>query len=119
MAKPEHVLREKLAAVFARPDFYEACLRSDAGAMTTILTVGGVAQGQMAALTGIAQSTLSNYKRGVNTAQVTTTFKRLVDGLDMPPRLRQALGLTGDVAPAGPGYDPSLVRRVGAAPRGG
>ena len=37
MAEPEHVLREKLAAVFARPDFYEACLRRDAGAMITIL----------------------------------------------------------------------------------
>jgi transcriptional regulator with XRE-family HTH domain len=100
MAEPEHVIREKLAAVFARQDLYEACLRQDAGAMITILNAGGVTQGQIAARTGIAQSTLSNYKRGVNTAQFAATFKKLADGLDMPPRLRQALGLSGN-APAG------------------
>ena len=58
MAELEHVLREKLAAVFARPDFYDACLRRDAGAMITILNAGGVTQGQIAARTGLAQSTL-------------------------------------------------------------
>ena len=100
MAEPEHVLREKLAAVFARQDFYEACMRRDSGAMITILNAGGVTQGQIAARTGIAQSTLSNYKRGVNTAQFAATFEKVADGLDMPPRLRQALGLSGD-APAG------------------
>ena len=100
MAEPEHVLREKLAAVFARQEFYEACSRRDSGAMITILNDGGVTQGQIAARTGIAQSTLSNYKRGVNTAQFASTFEKLADGLDMPPRLRQALGLSGD-APAG------------------
>ena len=41
MAEPEHVLREKLAAVFARQDFYEACQRQDAGAMVAILNAGG------------------------------------------------------------------------------
>jgi transcriptional regulator with XRE-family HTH domain len=101
MAEPEHVLREKLAAVFARPDFYDACLRRDAGAMIAILNAGGVTQGQIAARTGLAQSTLSNYKRGVNNAQFTTTFEKLADGLDMPPRSRQALGLTADATPAG------------------
>ena len=65
MALPEHVLREKLAAVFARQDFYEACLRKYAGAMVAILEDGGVTQGQVAALTGFGQSTSSNYKRGV------------------------------------------------------
>ena len=99
MAEPEHVIREKLAAVFARQDFYEACLRQDAGAMVTIFEAGKVTQGQLAALTGIAQSTLSNYKRGVNTAKFASTFEKLTDGTDMPPRLRQALGLSGD-APA-------------------
>ena len=100
MTEPQHVLREKLAAVFARQDFYEACLRQDAGAMVRIMNEGGVTQGQIAALTGIAQSTLSNYKRGVNTAKFATTFKAWADGLDVPPRLRQALGLSGDT-PAG------------------
>src|SRR5690348_16644342 len=101
MAEPEHVLREKLAAVFARQDFYEACARQDAGAMVAILDAGHVTQGQIAARTGIAQSTLSNYKRGVNTAKFASTFEKLANGLDMPPRLRQALGLSGDAAAAG------------------
>jgi hypothetical protein len=73
MAEPEHVIREKLAAVFARQDFYEACLRQDAGAMVTIFEDGKLTQGQIAARTGIAQSTLSNYKRGVNTAKPEST----------------------------------------------
>src|SRR5271165_497360 len=98
MAEPEHVLREKLAAVFARQDFYEACKRRDSAAIITILNAGKVTQGQIAARTGLAQSTLSNYKRGVNEAQFASTFEKLADGLDMPLRLRQALGLSGDVA---------------------
>src|SRR5690349_10174193 len=101
MAEPEHVLREKLAAVFARQDFYEACARQDAGAMVAILDAGHVTQGQIAARTGIAQSTLSNYKRGVNTAKFASTFEKLANGLDMPPRLRQALGLSGNAPAAG------------------
>ena len=67
--------------------------------MVTIFEAGKVTQGQLAALTGIAQSTLSDYKRGVNTAKFASTFEKLADGTDMPPRLRQALGLSGD-APA-------------------
>jgi hypothetical protein len=35
----------------------------------------------------------------VNTAKFASTFEKLADGTDMPPRLRQALGLSGD-APA-------------------
>ena len=97
MAEPEHVLREKLAAVFARQDFYEACQRRDSAAIITILNDNKVTQGWIAARTGLAQSTLSNYKRGVNTAQFASTFEKLADGLDMPLRLRQALGLSGDV----------------------
>lgn len=101
MAEAEHVLREKLAAVFARQDFYEACARQDAGAMVAILDAGHVTQGQIAARTGIAQSTLSNYKRGVNTAKFASTFEKLANGLDMPPRLRQALGLSGETPATG------------------
>ena len=93
MTEPEHVLREKLAAVFARQDLYEACRRRDAGAMIRILNAGGITQGQIAARTGFAQSTLSNYKRGVNVAQFASTFEKLADGLGMPLPLRQALGL--------------------------
>jgi hypothetical protein len=63
MVEPEHVIREKLARVFARQDFYEVCSRQDVGAMVRILTdkdsPDKVTQGQIAALTGLAQSTLS------------------------------------------------------------
>ena len=100
MAEQEHVIREKLVAVFARQDFYEACKRRDSAAIITILNDNKVTQGWIAGRTGLAQSTLSNYKRGVNTAQFAATFEKLADGLDMPLRLRQALGLSGDV-PAG------------------
>ena len=55
MAEPEHVLRAKLTAVFARQDFYEACKRRDAGAMIRILNAGGITQGQIAARTGFAR----------------------------------------------------------------
>ena len=95
MTEPEHVLRAKLTAVFARQDFYEACLRQDAGAMVTIFEAGKVTQGQLAALTGIAQSTLSNYKRGVNTAKFASTFEKLADGTDMPAaRFSHPSGMT-------------------------
>ena len=99
MAEPDDVVRERLAAVFARQDFYEACNRRDAGAMVRILGAHGITQGQMCARTGLAQSTLSNYKRGKNQAEWTSTFEKLANGLDMPLPLRQALGLTGDASP--------------------
>jgi transcriptional regulator with XRE-family HTH domain len=101
MAEPEHALRAKLAAVFARQDFYQACKRRDAGAMIAILNGNGVTQGQIAARTGLAQSTLSNYKRGKIHAEFASTFESLADGLGMPPPLRQALGLSGGASPGG------------------
>src|ERR1700734_2249958 len=103
MAVPDEVVRERLTAVFARQDFYEACKRRDAGAMIRILGVNGITQGQMGARTGIAQSTLSNYKRGKNQAEWASTFDKLANGLDMPLPLplRQALGLAGDASPNG------------------
>ena len=99
MAEPEHVLRQKLDAVFARQDFYEAYRRRDSAAMIAILNGGKVTQGQIAARTGLAQSTLSNYKRGVNSAKFASTFETLADGLGMPPHLRQALGMSVDASP--------------------
>jgi transcriptional regulator with XRE-family HTH domain len=99
MAEPEHVLRDKLARVFARQDFYQACVQQDGGAIVRICMDGKVTQGQLASLTGIAQSTLSNYARGKNDAKWASTLEKLANGLDMPPRLRQALlGLTGDAS---------------------
>jgi transcriptional regulator with XRE-family HTH domain len=99
MAEPDDVFRERLSAVFARQDFYEACKRRDAGSMIRILGAHGITQGQMGAWTGIVQSTLTNYKRGKNQAEWASTFEKLANGLDIPLPLRQALGLTGDASP--------------------
>jgi tetratricopeptide (TPR) repeat protein len=99
LALDDETLRERLSQVFARQDFYEACKRRDAGSMVRILMSHGITQGQLSALTGIAQSTLSNYKRGIHQAEYASTFKTFADGLSMPMPLRQALGLSGDGSP--------------------
>jgi transcriptional regulator with XRE-family HTH domain len=114
MAEPEHVIRDKLARVFARQDAYEACKRQDVGAFVRICMANGITQGQLAAMTGMAQSTLSNYARGKNDAKWASTLERLADGLGMPPRLRQAMGLTGDTSRNGPGPAVSVVAGVPA-----
>jgi transcriptional regulator with XRE-family HTH domain len=74
--------------------------------MITILMREKVTQNWIAARTGLAQSTLSDYKRGKHRAEFASTLKKLADGLDMPLPLRQALGLSGmpsrnSTAPAG------------------
>lgn len=96
MALDDETLREKLAQVYARQDFYEACKRGDAGAMMTIFGESKITQGLISAKTGLAQSTLSNYKRGKHDAKWASTLKKLADGLGMPQRLREALGVTGE-----------------------
>ena len=104
MAVDEATLQERLAQVFARQDFFEACKRRDAGAMVSILGAHGITQGQLSVRTGIAQSTLSQYKTGGHNAEYASTFEKIADGLGMPLRLRQALGLTGETSsPARPG----------------
>jgi transcriptional regulator with XRE-family HTH domain len=99
LALKEAELRERLAQVFARQDFLEACKRRDAGAMVRILGSHGITQGQLAALTGLTQVTLSRYATGKNEAKYASTFESFADGMGMPLRLRQALGLTGDTSP--------------------
>jgi transcriptional regulator with XRE-family HTH domain len=98
LALKEQELRERLDRVFARQDFHEACKRRDAGAMVRILGSHGITQGQLAALTGLSQVTLSRYKTGKNHAQYASTFEAIADGLGMPLPLRVALGLTGDAS---------------------
>jgi transcriptional regulator with XRE-family HTH domain len=100
MAVDEATVRERLSKVFARQDFYEACKRRDAGAMVRILGAHGITQGQFGMMTGLAQSTLSNYKRGIHQAEFASVFEKIADGLDMPQRLRQALGLLGENSPS-------------------
>ena len=103
MAVDEAIVRERLSKVFARQDFFEACKRRDVGAIVRLLGAHGITQGQVAMMTGIAQSTLSKYKTGGHQAEFASTFEKIADGLGMPQPLRQALGLTGRVPPAGPG----------------
>ena len=103
MAVDEATARERLSKVFARQDFFEACKRRDAGAIVRILGAHGITQTQLGTMTGLAQSTLSNYKRGVHQAEFASVFEKIADGLDMPHRLRQALGLTGESSASGPG----------------
>jgi transcriptional regulator with XRE-family HTH domain len=114
MAVPEQVARDRLTRVFARQDFFEACKRGDAGAMITILEAEKITQGWIAAKTGLAQSTLSNYKRGKHQAQWASTLKKLADGLDMPLPLRQALGLSADRSANGSAPATGLIAGVPA-----
>src|SRR6201996_4518342 len=93
-------VRERLSRVFARQDFFEACKRRDAGAIVRILGAHGITQGQVSMMTGIAQSTLSKYKTGGHQAEFASTFEKIADGLDMPQRLCQALGLIGESTPS-------------------
>ena len=99
MAIDDATARERLARVFARQEFFEACKRRDAGAIVHILGAHGITQGEISARTGIAQSTLSKYKTGGHQAEFASTFEKIADGLGMPQRLRQALGLTGENSP--------------------
>jgi transcriptional regulator with XRE-family HTH domain len=99
MAVDEAIVRERLSKVFARQDFFEACKRRDVGAIVRLLGAHGITQGQVAMMTGIAQSTLSKYKTGGHQAEFASTFEKIADGLGMPQPLRQALGLLGESSP--------------------
>jgi transcriptional regulator with XRE-family HTH domain len=103
MAVEDPTVRDRLDAVFARQDFLEACKRRDLGGLIRILGSHGVTQGQIAAMTGIAQSRLSDYKRGKHQAFFASIFEKFADGLGMPQHLRQALGLTGEASSDGSG----------------
>lgn len=102
MALDERELRERLDKVFARQDFLEACKRRDAGSMVRIFQSHGITQGQLAALTGLPQVSLSRYATGKNEAKYASTFESIADGLRMPMSLRQALGVSGNMNAASP-----------------
>jgi transcriptional regulator with XRE-family HTH domain len=77
---------------------YKACTRHDLGAAVEILGSHGITQGVIAAKTGLSQTQLSDYKRGIHRPTASHIFEAFADGLGMPARLRRALGL----APGGP-----------------
>ena len=77
----------------ARQDVLDACARRDLGTVITVLKSLGVAQGQIAELTGISQGRLSEWATGKRKPRATSTFEAFADGLGIPPAARQALGL--------------------------
>ena len=87
--------------VCARQDVIDACRRRDLGTIITVLGAHGVTQGRIAALTGLPQGRLSEYKMGKRTPRASSTFEDFAGGLGMPAAARQALGL----APSRPGGD--------------
>jgi hypothetical protein len=88
--------------VFARQDVLDACARRDLGAVIAVLGMCGVTQGQISELTGIGQGRLSEWVRHKRTPTASSTFEAFADGLAIPPRARQALGLA-PVSSSGPG----------------
>jgi hypothetical protein len=79
--------------VCARPDVLDACARRDLGAVIAALGSAGITQGQVSALTGVAQGRLSEWRTGKRKAKAVTTFQGFADGLGFPVAARRALGL--------------------------
>ena len=104
-------LRVIVQRVCIRPDVLAACRQHDIGYVVEALGKNKpkVTQGQIAALTGIAQGRLSEYMSHKRTPEKASIFRDFADGLDMPPAARRALGLTLDPsAPVGGGLVPAM-----------
>jgi transcriptional regulator with XRE-family HTH domain len=102
MAVDIPVIREVVERVCTRPDVLDACKRRDLGFVVRVLCAYGITQGQIAALTGITQGRLSEYKTGKRIATATSTFEAFADGLELPAVARCALGLASEAAGSGP-----------------
>jgi transcriptional regulator with XRE-family HTH domain len=89
-------IREVVERVCARPDVLEACGHRDLGVVIDVLGAHGVTQGQIAALTGISQGRLSEYRNHKRRPTASSIFEAFADGLRMPPTARRALGLSPD-----------------------
>ena len=114
MAVDIPAIREIVERVFARQDVLDACKRRDLGSLITVLCANGVTQAQIAALTGIPQGRLSEYKTRKRVPTATSTFEAFADGLGMPPAARRALGLAPEAAGSGP-FDPAGGRSADSA----
>jgi transcriptional regulator with XRE-family HTH domain len=109
-------MREVVERVCARPDVLEACGHRDLGVVIEVLGAHGLTQGQIAALTGISQGRLSEYRNHKRRPTASSIFEAFADGLRMPPTARRALGLSPDPAvasvvalPSTPSPDVGLV----------
>jgi transcriptional regulator with XRE-family HTH domain/tetratricopeptide (TPR) repeat protein len=92
-------VHEIVNRVCVRPDVIDACRRHDLGTIITVLGAHGLTQGRIAALTGISQGRLSEYRTGKREPKAATTFRDFADGVGMPSVARQALGLTSERSP--------------------
>ena len=101
MAVDIPAIRGVVDRVCTRKDVLDACKRRDLGAVITVLCAHGITQGQLAALTGIPQGRLSEYKTRKRMPTATSTLEAFADGLGMPPAARRALGLAPENACSG------------------
>ena len=102
MAVDVPVIREVVERVCTRQDVLDACRRRDLGFVVRVLCAHGITQGQIAALTGIMQGRLSEYKTGKRMPTARSTFEAFADGLGLPAMARRALGLAPEAAGSGP-----------------
>jgi transcriptional regulator with XRE-family HTH domain len=102
MAVDIPAIREIMERVCTRQDVLDACKRRDLGFVVRVLCAHGITQGQIAALTGITQGRLSEYKTGKRIPTATSTFEAFADGLGLPAVARRALGLAPEAAGSGP-----------------
>ena len=103
-------VREVVERVCARPDVLKACRRRDLSMPITVLCANGVTQAQIAALTGIPQGRISEYKTRKRRPTATATFEAFADGLGLPPAARLALGLASE------GASPDFPRSAAGRP---
>jgi len=102
MAADIPAVREIVERVFARQDVLDACKRRDLSKPITVLGANGVTQIQIAALTGIPQGRLSEYKTHKRKPEDLSTFEDFAHGLGLPAAARRALGLAPETAGPGP-----------------
>jgi hypothetical protein len=103
MAVDIPVIREIVERVFARQDVLDVCKRRDLGTPITVLCANGVTQPQIAALTGIPQRRMSEYKTRKRVPTASSTFEAFADGLGYLRRRVLRLGsLRRLPPPAGP-----------------
>ena len=108
MALAMSEVRAIVQRVCARPEVLAACRQHDIGFVVEVLGKHKpkVTQGQIAALTGIAQGRLSEYMSHKRTPEKASIFRDFADGLDMPLVARRHSGFprTGQPRPAAAWY---------------
>ena len=82
------------AEIWEREETRELLKRRDVPALLRLATqYAGASQARIAAATGIAQSRISRYMRGLLQANDLEVFERIAAGLSMPDHARMQLGL--------------------------